>query len=192
MKKSGNRPVTGTPPLCIDPIGLGEISPYRVRLCLHPLDRPESRMPTASALAADGNGHRSPEALIGEVDRFWTEAEVAVAPEDPRPGSWAGAPSAVFADGEWWLAYRLRRPVGAGRGSGNVVARSADGVRFQPVMGIGKDRFRAESLERPPLVRTPAGRWRLYVSCATPGTKHWRVDLLEADTVAALADAEPE
>ncbi|MFC7642489.1 hypothetical protein ACFQX6_17185 [Streptosporangium lutulentum] len=38
-----------------------------------------------------------------------------------------------------------------------------------------------ESLERPTLVRTPEGRWRLYLSCATYGTKHWRVEVLEAD-----------
>ena len=36
---------------------------------------------------------------------------------------------------------------------------------------------------------TPAGRWRLYVSCATPGTKHWWVELLEADSPEGLADA---
>ena len=81
--------------------------------------------------------------------------------------------------------------MGEGRGFGNVVARSADGVRFTPVAEIGKDAFGAESLERPALVHTPDGRWRLYVSCATPGTKHWRVDLLEAGSVAELASATP-
>jgi hypothetical protein len=94
-------------------------------------------------------------------------------------------------EGTWWLAYRLRRPVGKGRGYSNIVARSADGVRFTPVVELGKDLFGAESLERPALVHTPEGRWRLYVSCATPGTKHWRVDLLEADTVTGLATARP-
>jgi hypothetical protein len=92
-------------------------------------------------------------------------------------------------DGTWWLAYRLRRPVGEGRGYANVVARSDDGVRFTPVVELGKDAFGAESLERPALVRTPEGRWRVYVSCATPGTKHWRVDLVEAATVEELATA---
>ena len=38
---------------------------------------------------------------------------------------------------------------------------------------------------------TPDGRWRLYVSIATPGTKHWRVDVLEAGTVEGLATATP-
>jgi hypothetical protein len=131
-------------------------------------------------------------ALIAGTDRFWRDAVVAVAPEDQRAGSWAGGPSALLVDGVWWLAYRLRRPLGEGRGHANVVARSADGVHFQPVLRIGKDDFGAESLERPALVRTPEGRWRLYVSCATPGTKHWRVDLLEAATVEDLGRARPE
>jgi hypothetical protein len=126
-----------------------------------------------------------------EPGSFWSEADVVLAPEDPRPGSWAGGPSAQLVDGTWWLAYRLRRPVGEGRGFANVVARSDDGVHLEPVVAIGKDAFGAESLERPALVHTPEGRWRLYVSCATPGTKHWRVDLLEADTVAGLATAVP-
>ena len=129
--------------------------------------------------------------VVPDRARFWADAEVAVAPDDPRPGAWAGGPSAQFVDGVWWLAYRLRRPVGEGRGYANVVARSADGVRFTPVAEVGKDLFGAESLERPALVRTPEGRWRLYVSCATPGTKHWRVDLLEAASVAELATAQP-
>jgi hypothetical protein len=122
---------------------------------------------------------------------FWSQAEVVVEPDDPRPGSWAGGPSAQLVDGTWWLAYRLRRPVGEGRGFANVVARSSDGVRFEPVVALGKDAFGAESLERPALVHTPEGRWRLYVSCATPGTKHWRVDLLEADSVQGLATVVP-
>ncbi len=91
------------------------------------------------------------------ADRFWADAEVVLAPEDPRPGSWAGGPSAQLVDGTWWLAYRLRRPVGEGRGFANVVARSDDGVRFTPVVALGKDAFGAESLERPALVRTPDG-----------------------------------
>jgi hypothetical protein len=61
-----------------------------------------------------------------------------------------------------------------------VVARSADGERFETLLTIGKDALATESLERPALVRTPEGRWRLYLSCATFGTKHWRVEVTEA------------
>ena len=60
------------------------------------------------------------------------------------------------------------------------MARSADGVHFETLTTIGRDEVGAESLERPGLVRDRSGRWRLYLSCATPGTKHWRIELLEA------------
>jgi hypothetical protein len=103
---------------------------------------------------------------------------VVVEPPGHRAGSWAGAPSAVFDGDEIILAYRLRG--GPRRGYGVAVARSADGVHFQTMQLITKDEMDAESLERPALVRTPAGGWRLYVSCATPGSKHWRVGLIEA------------
>ena len=56
---------------------------------------------------------------------------------------------------------------------------------------LSKDRFGAMSLERPALVVTPQGRWRMYVSCATPNSKHWWVDLLEAGNPEELAEAEP-
>jgi len=108
------------------------------------------------------------------------DSSVVVTPPGAGPGYWAGAPSAVLADEGIYLAYRLRRPLGDGRGYAVAVARSADGVRFETVATIRREWMQAESLERPCLVHTPAGRWRLYLSCATPGTKHWRVELLEA------------
>jgi hypothetical protein len=116
---------------------------------------------------------------------------VVVSPPSGEPGAWAGAPSVVVHDGVFFLAYRLRRPIGAGRGYANVVARSTDGVRFETVALVGKEAFGAESLERPALAVTDEGRWRLYVSCATPGSYHWRVDLLEAATPEGLGTAPP-
>ena len=106
---------------------------------------------------------------------------VAVAPPGEGPGFWAGAPSAVECGGEIYLAYRLRRPIGQGRGYAVAVARSADGERFETLLTIAKEEMNAESLERPALVLTPEGTWRLYLSCGTFGTKHWRVELLEAN-----------
>jgi len=79
-----------------------------------------------------------------------------------------------------YLAYRLRRPIGHGRGYAVTIARSQDGEHFEPLLSIGRELVHTESLERPTLVRTPAGTWRLYLSCATPGTKHWRVEMMEA------------
>ncbi len=109
-------------------------------------------------------------------------AIVAVEAPGEGPGYWAGAPSvALDRDGIYWLAYRLRRPIGVGRGYANVVARSTDGERFQTVLVLERDDFGCDSLERPALVVRNDGGWRLYVSCATPGTKHWRVDALDAE-----------
>jgi hypothetical protein len=108
------------------------------------------------------------------------QSAVAVPPPGPGPGMWAGAPSALRTDGEIYLAYRLRRPIGQGRGYAVVVARSADGEHFETVATVTKEQFGAESLERPALIRNGDGTWRLYVSCATPGTKHWRVEVIEA------------
>ena len=71
-----------------------------------------------------------------------------------------------------------------------MVARSADGVHLTPVATLGRHRFGAESLERPALVRLPDGRWRLYLSCATPGTKHWRIEALEASDPGGFGAAE--
>jgi hypothetical protein len=108
------------------------------------------------------------------------QSAVVVEPPGGGPGYWAGGPSAVIGDDGFYLAYRLRRPVGAGRGYAVVIARSADGEHFTTLLTIRREEMAAESLERPVLVRTPEGGWRLYLSCATPGTKHWRVEVLEA------------
>jgi hypothetical protein len=70
--------------------------------------------------------------------------------------------------------------MGDGRGYANVVARSADGEHFETLASLERGAFGAESLERPALVAVPGGGWRIYVSCATPGTFHWRVDVIEA------------
>ena len=106
---------------------------------------------------------------------------VAIEPPGAEPGTWAGAPSAVLDGDQIVLAYRLRRPIGQGRGYAVAIARSADGVEFETIQVITKAEIDTESLERPTLVRTPAGSWRLYLSCATWGTKHWRVEMLGAD-----------
>ena len=122
------------------------------------------------------------QARLGELVPEPERSVVAVEPPGAEPGTWAGAPSALMAGEEIFLAYRLRRPVGKGRGFAVAVARSADGVRFETIAIIGKEEMDTESLERPALVLTPDGSWRLYLSCATLGTKHWRVELLEASS----------
>jgi hypothetical protein len=106
--------------------------------------------------------------------------QVALPAPAPGPGNWAGAPSAALADdGTVVLAYRIRSVSGRG------------GAVHVGDLVVAKDRFGAESLERPALVRTGDGGWRLYVSCATPGSKHWRIDALDASSLDALAAARP-
>lgn len=116
---------------------------------------------------------------------------VAIPAPGAGPGWWAGAPSAVLEDGDVWLAYRVRMPLAAGRGVAVVLARSADGVVFEPVASVDKDLFGAASLERPALVRRSGGGWRLYMSCSTPGSDHWWIAAVDADTVAALPSGRP-
>lgn len=113
-------------------------------------------------------------------------ATVVVPAPGPGPGNWAGAASATLVDDTVYLTYRLRRPLTDGRGVSVVVARSTDGVRFEPVCEVQRDDFGAESFERPVVVRRPDGGWRLYLSCATPASKHWWIEALDADTPEAL------
>jgi len=123
------------------------------------------------------------------VPGMGTAVTVAEAP-GAGPGYWAGAPAAVLdADDSVVLGYRVRN--GHDGIDQNVIARSADGEHFETVVVLDQDRFGAQWLERPALVRTPAGRWRLWVCCGTPETKRWWIDVLEADDLAGLATAEP-
>jgi hypothetical protein len=115
-----------------------------------------------------------------------SSSQVAVPAPSAGPGHWAGAPSAVLSDGIFYLAYRLRRPVESGRGVGVTIARSLDGVDFEPVAWVDRKMFGAASLERPALVRRPDGGWRLYLSCSTPNSKHWWIEALDADEITDL------
>lgn len=107
-------------------------------------------------------------------------AVIAIAPPGAGSGYWAGGPSAALAEDGIYLACRLRRPIGSGRGYAVALAFARDGVNFETFTLIGKEELGTESLERPELVRLPDGRWRLYLSCATTGTKHWRVEVTDA------------
>jgi hypothetical protein len=114
-------------------------------------------------------------------------SNLVIAAPGPGDGYWAGGPSAVYADGAVWLAYRLRRPVNEGRGYANVVARSSDGLHFETMCTVHKDDLDTASLERPALVKRSDGGWRLYVSLSSVGSKHWRIDVLDADDPLDLA-----
>jgi hypothetical protein len=116
---------------------------------------------------------------------------VAVQAPGQGRGWWAGSSSAALDDdGTFVIAYRVRTGE-RGRGS-TVVARSGDGEQLTTVARIDQARFGAQSMERPSVVRTDRGRWRLYVCPAAPApSKHWWIDVLEADDPAGFASAEP-
>lgn len=131
--------------------------------------------------------------MTSTIDRVlpcFTNAAVVIAAPGAGPGNWAGAPAAIVSDGTYWLAYRVRRPLTSGRGVATIIARSTDGEHFESVAELPREQFSAESFERPALVRLADGRWRLYVSCATPGSKHWWVEAIDADTPEQLASGE--
>lgn len=119
----------------------------------------------------------------------YADAAVVIEPPGAGPGYWAGGPSVALVGGVYYLAYRLRRPVGQGRGYANVVARSADGESFETLTILDRNAFGAESLERPALVPLADGGWRLYVSSDVPASGGWRVDALDARDP---ADFDPE
>src|SRR5579859_6014574 len=62
-------------------------------------------------------------------------------------GNWVGAPSAIRHGDEIFLAYRLRRPIGQGRGYAVEIARSDDGENFTTLQTITKEQMDTESLE---------------------------------------------
>lgn len=109
----------------------------------------------------------------------YDDADVVVPAPAREAGNWAGGASCILVDETYWLTYRVRRPLDAGRGVTVVVARSTDGLRFSPVCEVDRDAFGAASFERPVLMPTERG-WRLYLSCATPGSKHWWIEALDA------------
>ena len=91
----------------------------------------------------------------------------------------------------FWLTYRVRRPIDSGRGVAVDVARSRDGESFEPVTRVFRESFGAESFERPVLMPLPDGGWRLYLSCATPGSKHWWIEAIDALEPSRLAWGTP-
>lgn len=118
------------------------------------------------------------------------KAQILVPAPGSGPGNWTGASSAAIdPDGGFLIAYRVRTR--DQRGSHLVVATVDKDLRPRTLCHIAKEKFGAESLERPALVRTDNGKWRLYVSCATPGTKHWRIDAIETTDPARFAEATP-
>jgi hypothetical protein len=112
-------------------------------------------------------------------------SQVAVPAPDEGPQRWAGAPTALLdTDRTTLLAYRVR-----GDGDRVVLARSEDGVRFDTITELTAKALDVAMVERAALVRT-ATLWRLYISCAEPGTKGWWIGLLESRGLEGLPSAD--
>ena len=116
-------------------------------------------------------------------------AVVAVPAPGDGPGYWAGASSAALdEDGSLVVGYRARN--GHDGNDQTVIARSPDGETLMTVATLDQSRFGAQWMERPAVVRTEQGRWRLYVCLGTPESKHWWIEVLEADDPAGFETAE--
>ena len=79
---------------------------------------------------------------VGHLPSYGDDLHVVAAAPGIGAGNWAGAASAVLVDGVFWLTYRVRRPLTDGRGVAVVVARSDDGVHFEPVAEVGREDVR--------------------------------------------------
>ena len=131
---------------------------------------------------------------LAQMDSFPLPGTAPAAVVAPAPGRgpqfWTGAPSAVLDDdGAIVLGYRVRN--GPDTIDETVVARSADGETYTTIFALGQDHFGAQWTERPALVRFDGG-WRMYVSLATPGTKHWWIGVVDRADAHGLAGAPVE
>lgn len=99
-------------------------------------------------------------------------------------GNWVGACSAMYDDeaGKFFLYFRYRKPRGQGRGFECRIAESTDGVNFTDIWTANKDQFGTSSIERGSLMKTPEGKYLLYISYVDPEDSRWRIDVMEADS----------
>lgn len=120
----------------------------------------------------------------GVIPAFDPEAgNTVLGPEADGPGNWVGAPNIIHdpQSNGWYLYARIRRPRPA-RGAACTISWSAEGLVFEEVWRCTKEELSSESIERGCLVRTPEGRWRLYLSYVNGETQKWQIDVMEADT----------
>jgi hypothetical protein len=112
-------------------------------------------------------------------------SQIAVATPEIGSQRWAGAPTALLDDSAGTLlAYRVRDAVG----DRVVLAQSDDGVHFTTITEVTARGMSVPMVERAALVAMPTG-WRLYMSYAEPGTKGWRLGLLESRRIEDLPNA---
>lgn len=124
-----------------------------------------------------------------EALRFEPEEGVVVAePTGSGYGYWAGGAKATFDEesGLFYLYYRQRTPIEAGRGGECFIAVSEDGLNFHEVWSAARDQFVANSIEVGCPVRDPSGEWRLYISYEFAQGNYWRIDVLRGPSLDKL------
>jgi len=115
------------------------------------------------------------------ISSFRPEEGITVfSPSSEGKGYWVGAPSILYDNGKFYLAYRSRDP--EKRGGKFSVAESEDGLNFQNIWDTDKDEWEANSLERGTLLKTPAGEYHLYMSVEDRRENRWRIELLVGDS----------
>jgi len=111
-------------------------------------------------------------AVVSAISRY----QVALEPDQNEPEWWAGAPSAVWAEGKFYLTARMREghsPRGR-RGYEVRILESSDGIHFTPIHHLRREEAGVPGFERAALVRVPdTGRYRLY-GCA-PLERGWGI-----------------
>lgn len=128
-----------------------------------------------------GLAHRN---ILGELPLFDPEqGTTVIEPPGGEKGYWSGAPCAVYDEAEerFLLSYRVRKPLTMGRGVESRIAESRDGRSFSPIWCATKEQLDSLSIERSNLIKTPTGKWRLYVSHATAYDYRWVIEMMEAD-----------
>lgn len=105
-------------------------------------------------------------------------------PDGKGYGYWVGGHDVTYDPKEkkFYLYFRVRKPLGKGRGVECRIAESDDGINYTTIWTGNKKELNAKSLEVGSLIKDPySGRWRLYISVEDADTKQWRVDLVEGD-----------
>jgi len=125
---------------------------------------------------------------------FFAQGRIIREPVGSGSGYWVGCPGAFFdeADKLWYVTYRIRRPRGVApdRGGEVRIARSADLVRWDDVLVIGKERYDSASIERSALHRGRDGLWRYFTSYVHPADGRWCTTMLKAARVTDLNPAD--
>lgn len=141
-----------------------------------------------SRLPFSSSWHR----VFGALSRFDPDqSTIVLQPESPGAGTWTGCPGVLYDPQQrrFLMTYRQRRPRGdpaTERGWRCAVASSEDGAHFQDVWAVEKSELGTSSMERFCLFPRMDGGYQLYLSYVDPADNRWRIDLVEADTPAAL------